>query len=154
MNSPLAFESAEIVSQNLLASTEDLRSALAHLVDPGKSHPNRHQHNQRLAHAALFKLLANISLGDQPRRGMSVKPAAAQKAAPQQAGTGIAANKHESSTDGRSSRLRRRPYCECGHCKWCVDNVRWDRIYNERFADPAYYGGIVVRHRSPLAEAR
>lgn len=33
---------------------------------------------------------------------------------------------------------RRRP-CQCGRCRACVDNARWERIFAEKFADPTYY---------------
>ena len=39
----------------------------------------------------------------------------------------------------------------CGHCAQCLDNARWDRIFNEKFADPTYYGSLTVRHSSALA---
>ena len=29
--------------------------------------------------------------------------------------------------------------CDCGKCKACEDNARWERIFNEKFADPDYY---------------
>jgi hypothetical protein len=29
--------------------------------------------------------------------------------------------------------------CRCGQCPRCRDEARWDRIFNERFADPDYY---------------
>jgi hypothetical protein len=29
--------------------------------------------------------------------------------------------------------------CQCGQCRGCLDNARWERIYNEKFADPNYY---------------
>ena len=29
--------------------------------------------------------------------------------------------------------------CECGLCKACKDAERWERIFNEKFADPTYY---------------
>jgi hypothetical protein len=29
--------------------------------------------------------------------------------------------------------------CHCGQCRGCLDNARWERIYNEKFADPNYY---------------
>lgn len=36
----------------------------------------------------------------------------------------------------RAPKVRR---CRCGTCQRCVEEARWDRIYNERFADPNYY---------------
>ena len=44
-----------------------------------------------------------------------------------------------------------RRWCDCGTCGPCLDNARWERIFNERFADPTYYGGISIRHNSSLA---
>jgi hypothetical protein len=29
--------------------------------------------------------------------------------------------------------------CHCGSCQRCQEEARWDRIFNERFADPDYY---------------
>lgn len=39
-------------------------------------------------------------------------------------------------TPGRYPRLKR---CHCGTCPRCREEARWDRIFNERFADPDYY---------------
>ena len=33
---------------------------------------------------------------------------------------------------------RQRP-CKCGNCALCRDNARWERIFQEKFADPTYY---------------
>jgi|HubBroStandDraft_6_1064221.scaffolds.fasta_scaffold1276848_1 hypothetical protein len=40
--------------------------------------------------------------------------------------------------------------CQCGHCRRCLDNARWDRIFSEKFACPEYYP-LTVRHDSSLA---
>jgi hypothetical protein len=29
--------------------------------------------------------------------------------------------------------------CRCGVCTRCLEEARWERIFNERFADPDYY---------------
>jgi hypothetical protein len=29
--------------------------------------------------------------------------------------------------------------CHCGVCPRCIEEARWERIFNERFADPDYY---------------
>lgn len=29
--------------------------------------------------------------------------------------------------------------CRCGTCARCLEEARWERIFNERFADPDYY---------------
>jgi len=34
---------------------------------------------------------------------------------------------------------RKSNQCNCGVCAACVENARWDRIFNEKFADPEYY---------------
>jgi hypothetical protein len=40
--------------------------------------------------------------------------------------------------------------CRCGQCRQCLDNARWERIFNEKFADPYYYDPRPVRHASSL----
>jgi hypothetical protein len=40
--------------------------------------------------------------------------------------------------------------CRCGVCGACQDNERWNRIFDAKFADPNYYGGLEIRHRSPI----
>jgi hypothetical protein len=34
---------------------------------------------------------------------------------------------------------RRKSRCKCGQCRPCLDNARWERIFNEKFSDPDYY---------------
>ncbi|HVN03496.1 MAG TPA: hypothetical protein VMT86_03705 [Bryobacteraceae bacterium] len=46
------------------------------------------------------------------------------------------------------SRPRR---CTCGQCPRCRDDARWERIFNEKFADPSYYTARSVRHYSSLS---
>lgn len=41
--------------------------------------------------------------------------------------------------------------CSCGTCGRCRDNDRWNRIFDEKFADPSYYGRVSIRHNSSLA---
>jgi hypothetical protein len=55
-------------------------------------------------------------------------------------------------TDGiqRRRAYRSRP-CSCGTCSRCQDNARWNKVFDEKFADPSYYGRISVRHNSSLA---
>jgi hypothetical protein len=43
--------------------------------------------------------------------------------------------------------------CTCGSCGRCLDNARWNRIFDEKFADPSYYSRMHIRHRSSLAGA-
>lgn len=37
------------------------------------------------------------------------------------------------------TRVSRRRGCTCGICRHCIENARWDKIFNEKFADPNYY---------------
>jgi len=49
---------------------------------------------------------------------------------------------------------RRRRVCQCGHCGTCKDNARWERIFQEKFADPEYYlQPLHIRYSSPLSRA-
>jgi hypothetical protein len=58
----------------------------------------------------------------------------------------------QSSAPGRiRSNGRQRRRCRCGLCQTCIDNARWERVFNEKFADVEYYGGLRLVHRSPLA---
>jgi len=42
--------------------------------------------------------------------------------------------------------------CECGHCRTCQENARWERIFQEKFASSDYYDSeIRIRHASPLS---
>jgi hypothetical protein len=43
--------------------------------------------------------------------------------------------------------------CHCGSCHTCLENARWERIFNEKFADPSYYEERGPHYSSPLAEA-
>ncbi len=47
----------------------------------------------------------------------------------------------------RSARRR----CHCGACSTCLENARWEKIFNEKFADPNYYKPQPVRHTSSLS---
>jgi hypothetical protein len=49
------------------------------------------------------------------------------------------------------SKGRQRP-CQCRLCRACVSNARWERVFNEKFADVEYYGGMRLSHRSPLGD--
>ncbi len=44
----------------------------------------------------------------------------------------------------------RRP-CKCGTCKTCLENARWERIFEERFNDPEYYNRD--RKQSPFGSS-
>jgi hypothetical protein len=40
--------------------------------------------------------------------------------------------------------------CRCGLCGDCIENARWERVFQAKFADPNYYGGLRMRNESPL----
>ena len=46
----------------------------------------------------------------------------------------------------------RRPQlrCQCGQCRQCLDNAKWERIFAEKFADPYYYTDPVSYRGSSL----
>ena len=44
--------------------------------------------------------------------------------------------------------------CKCGACPTCQENARWEKIFNEKFADPNYYKPKPVRHTSSLGWLR
>lgn len=46
---------------------------------------------------------------------------------------------------------RRGSRCSCGACSTCADNARWERVFNEKFADPDYYQPRTVTQGSSLA---
>jgi hypothetical protein len=48
-------------------------------------------------------------------------------------------------------RAVRRRRCHCGACATCMENARWEKIFNEKFADPNYYKPQPVRHLSSLS---
>jgi len=42
--------------------------------------------------------------------------------------------------------------CHCGQCRNCLENARWERIFQEKFANSDYYHHeIRVRYASPLS---
>jgi len=40
---------------------------------------------------------------------------------------------------------------KCGTCARCLDNAKWERVFNEKFADPNYYKGSQIRNGSSLS---
>jgi hypothetical protein len=66
-----------------------------------------------------------------------------------------AANPRHAESPALQEPERVRPYrsrvCSCGVCVRCRDNAKWNRIFDEKFADPSYYAGISVRHNSSLS---
>lgn len=91
--------------------------------------------------------IARLLLMWSPARGKgrrAAEPAAAERAASRREQARL--------TDEPTQTARLRSgRCSCGVCRRCVDNARWERIFNERFADPTYYGRTTIRHHSSLA---
>jgi hypothetical protein len=141
-------------SEDFLASPADLVSLLSHLSG---SNNLRHSHRRRdhgLEMAALSVLLKNPGT-TAPLPALAFP---AHLAAPRRLGAGMVRRNsglgvRAEAGDG-PAHPQRRKNCECGQCKWCKDNARWNRIFNEKFADPAYYTQNAVRHDSSLAEVR
>jgi hypothetical protein len=50
-----------------------------------------------------------------------------------------------------SPRVFRPRRCRCGVCDRCVASARWEQIFNERFADPGYYGLRLTQGGSSLS---
>ncbi|MEO8592282.1 MAG: hypothetical protein ABI759_03085 [Candidatus Solibacter sp.] len=50
----------------------------------------------------------------------------------------------------RPSKLARCP--RACVCRMCSDNARWERIFQEKFADPNYYSDPITRNGSSLAD--
>jgi hypothetical protein len=46
--------------------------------------------------------------------------------------------------------IRGKPRCKCGLCLKCVEEARWERIFQEKFADPDYYKPREPRQGSSL----
>jgi hypothetical protein len=42
--------------------------------------------------------------------------------------------------------------CICGQCFTCRDNAKWNRIFNEKFADPDYYSRSGLSQGSSLSD--
>lgn len=43
-------------------------------------------------------------------------------------------------------------HCHCGVCSRCIENARWEEIFEQKFADPNYYSRRSPPHQSPLSE--
>jgi hypothetical protein len=42
--------------------------------------------------------------------------------------------------------------CTCGQCRTCMENARWERIFQEKFANSDYYNHeIRIHYASPLS---
>jgi hypothetical protein len=57
-------------------------------------------------------------------------------------------SKKAAAPEFRPVKSRRR--CTCGECPRCQEDARWERIFNEKFADPEYYAHRLPRGGSSL----
>lgn len=145
------------IEDAFLASPSDLMKVLAHLADASPRHSRQHRQDRDSARIALAQLLPAISTADLQTtspEGSNRTNGDASESAPWPA---IELTNRTQRIDQSfpppdgTSRIRRRQFCECKQCKWCLDNARWERVFEEKFADPAYYGPIRIRHNSSLA---
>jgi hypothetical protein len=135
--------SVNLNPDDFLASKADLIGVLAILAGSRNLNSSRRRNDQQLAQTALSRLIASIP-ADASRETVAGKAA-----------TASVSHSHISSGPSHGiSGAGRRQHCQCGRCKPCLDNARWERIFNEKFADPGYYNGPMVRHSSSLGEAR
>lgn len=135
-------------SEYLLASPSEILSVLARFADSSRRHSAQHRHDYRFMREAMSTLLPMMADAGQaalrtPIASSASIPASARHSAP-----------GKSTTASGISIGQQRQYCQCGGCKWCLDNARWERVFEEKFADPTYYGSIRIRHNSTLADAR
>ena len=53
----------------------------------------------------------------------------------------------------KPARLIKTPDCVRGcTCRRCSENARWERIFQEKFADPSYYSNPTTRNGSSLSD--
>ena len=139
-------------SDTALADTGEIIALLAHLASTPDRRSSRNRTDQAVALQAMHNLFRepDPEIAAEPEAANSEPPALPQivkmVAAPARATPGV--------LPVVGSRIKLRYRCGCGACKKCLDNARWDRIFNEKFADPAYYGTMVIRRGSTLAPPR
>jgi hypothetical protein len=135
---------AFLAPEDFLASKADLFSILAHVSGGCGPHSQQRRHGQIPLQTAPSYPLPNVPAALTRPQSHSMMPASAQPSV----------RRNPDGAEDGPYRIQRRQLCKCGECRWCLDNLRWDRIFNERFADPTYYGRITIRHNSALSEAR
>jgi hypothetical protein len=62
------------------------------------------------------------------------------------AGTSRTHRAERRSGERRAQRRR----CTCGKCRVCLDNARWEMVFQQKFADPYYYSLHPPRQGSSL----
>jgi|SRR5579862_1133345 len=139
----------------VLASNSDILGLLAQLSAPRKRRSSRDWNDAAFAHETVAGLFCRDVPAGAPPTTPAVKSAIpaqtstvmVERTAPPAAQPAAKAARTAESV----SRVRRLRRCQCGACNRCLDNARWERIFNEKFADPTYYGPLKIRHNSSLA---
>jgi hypothetical protein len=129
----------------LLASQAEIVGLLAGLAGPMRRSA-RNRQDAAIARSALSAILSNPadeSPTPIPTSAIIVRAVGSPQRAAQ-----------PPVIDNAPVRTRKRAHCACGACQWCLDNARWDRIFNEKFADPSYYGSLKISYNSCLSGAR
>jgi len=150
-------DTTDFIADNFLASTSDLVGVLAHFAVSGRRWSPGHRRARELAQTALCRLFPELPTLEppawSPAAAVAAPAHAVRRAVAERSAMG--SGPHISVEEkGRRPSRQGRQYCTCGQCTWCLDNARWDRIFNEKFADPGYYGQVTIRHNSTLAEPR
>jgi hypothetical protein len=151
-------DTAKLIPDDFLASKADLIGVLVHFAESDRRRSGEHRRDRRLLETALSNVLLEaptinplLNPSPNPSPDRSPEPSPPPNASVDEP---VSASRRDAEAKGGRPHRRGNQYCQCGHCKWCLDNARWDRIYSEKFADPSYYGHIVIRQNSTLAEAR
>jgi hypothetical protein len=135
-------------TEGFLASPAELVGLLAHFADSNRRHSTQRRRDRELAREALATLLPAMALVEQAMPLAIAEPAASVAAIDRPRAPGA------SPAVAGIPRVQRRQYCQCGKCKWCLDNARSEKVFEQKFADPTYYASIKIRHNSALAESR
>jgi hypothetical protein len=146
----------DVIPEDFLASASDLVELLVRFGQTALRHSSQNRRDRQLMQSALSNVLTNAAptgqLAGPPLLGSTAPERDPIGRWPQAAAA--AARPAQAATPAGRPVKDRRAQCRCGMCRQCLDNARWERIYDERFADASYYGGVTVRHNSTLAEAR
>jgi hypothetical protein len=138
-----------------LATAGDLFNVIDHFAHYHRGHSLQRRLDQETAQAALSNLLLNIvTLEEEVRPQPAMRPVAIRAPSGQPVLPAKPAKSPGRHVREAGKGARGREYCKCGHCKACLDNARWEQIFNERFAVPGYYGAPTVSHSSTLAGLR
>jgi hypothetical protein len=151
------FNSPAEAGTELIASREDLLVLLAQMATPNRrqsAHRRRDAETAREALAGIFGISSAARprtvlegwTGTETSAGEPRRPAMVKQSKPERTVSKVG-------SAARKSHSTFRKYCTCGTCKWCIDNSRWDRVFEEKFADPNYYGTLRIRYNSCLGGA-